>query len=943
MFWKDDPNRKTAAVRICLIFIVGALLALLLILPLRGIMNAVNRLDYITQRLDDYPRMNTVYHQETDEWWSWWLQEVYDQRARQAACIYDLEKRSGSDEEKIAYIAEVLQADKVQILTPAEYQGISGENAAAGLIFSSAELADGRLIVLGFADTEESRGDLTEDDAYFLSQVEAGLPGYICVLRDGALSVYPKDDKEEELRGMLGSMLQSGKLDPAGLAEKARNDGEKTALKAMVNPGTGGVPAGKYFLYSAAYADNDDFVINVSDTRTLFRFGRKRSWSLWFLCCAVMVLLAPVLWKTRLFKPGTQPQEEYPAAVKSSISAMFMAVLLIFVSVLVVQMLSGVNLAQQGATDQAVYLKRALDKESARASRIEKEFDEMYRMRAETAARILADDPQLIDIDSLHVLDHSLTGAALRVFNTEGELIASDEVLHSAVDTDMISLSANTSGSPQSGDTKGTEAGDSPVRYYRALMAGGDGKTTGWVELCAEQRQLDELLRETSLQEVIRDQHILDTLHSVAVEKTPEGRICASTWNNWVGDPAGDHGIHTELLYDGYEGIVNFDGNKYYSVVFSYDDNYVIVGSENETLLVFIGGVLILTLLLAVLVLLAVYRPLVRQILAYQKQEFAVDPVGKDYAERREYPALREYLRDFMIAVFLLSSVLFFTTKGNPAGLTYNIVRGTWIRGINAATITTSIMLVSAVVAVERLIDIAVRRLGKYLSPKERTICHLIDSGLTYIGTIVMIVYALSMFGVNTATLIGGVGATALIFTLGANSLIADVLAGIFIIFEGDFTVGDVVVIDDFRGIVTDIGMRTTKLMDDNTRDIRIINNSTIKELTNQSREHSTVIVDISISQSVGLERGEAILQEAIRKLPDMYPKIIGMPEYWGISALPEKHHITGKLGGSKARIAFNCLEKDKEMLTYQVYRSLVSLVKELSGASAEETKDGTK
>lgn len=102
------------------------------------------------------------------------------------------------------------------------------------------------------------------------------------------------------------------------------------------------------------------------------------------------------------------------------------------------------------------------------------------------------------------------------------------------------------------------------------------------------------------------------------------------------------------------------------------------------------------------------------------------------------------------------------------------------------------------------------------------------------------------MFVVNTATLVGGVGATALIFTLGANSLIADVLAGIFIIFEGDFTVGDVVVIDGFRGIVTDIGMRTTKLMDDNTRDIRIINNSTIKTLTNQSRENSSVIIDMT-------------------------------------------------------------------------------------------------
>ena len=194
-----------------------------------------------------------------------------------------------------------------------------------------------------------------------------------------------------------------------------------------------------------------------------------------------------------------------------------------------------------------------------------------------------------------------------------------------------------------------------------------------------------------------------------------------------------------------------------------------------------------------------------------------------------------------------------------------------------------------------------------------------------------MIIYALSMFGVNTATLIGGVGATALIFTLGANSLIADVLAGIFIIFEGDFTVGDVIVIDDFRGIVTDIGMRTTKLMDDNTKDIRIINNSTIKSLTNQSRENSMVVMDIPVSRAVGLEKGEEILKEALRKLPEEYPEIIGAPYYWGISKLPEKSPYTGKLGGFKARIAIECRESDKEMLTYQVSRSLIALVSNLN------------
>ena len=676
-------------------------------------------------------------------------------------------------------------------------------------------------------------------------------------------------------------------------------------------------------------------MISVSETASLFRFGRKRSWALWFLCGAIMVLLGQSLWTTQLYRPGTEPDAEYRTAVMKSISVMFVAGLLILGSVLVVQMLSGVNLAQQGATEQAEYLKMVLDHEAGRASEIEREFDELYLSRAQTAAKVLTDDPQLIDADSLHELDHSLNGAGLRVFDTKGRLLASDELLHSATDTSMVYLANRTSGTSQHDDGRWTAETEenSPVRYYRAVMTDENGKTAGWVELCAEQQQLDEQLKETGLQEVIGEQHILDTLHAVAVEKAGEGRITASTWKKWVGDTVGDHGIHTELLHDGYEGIVNFDGNKCYSVVFEQGNDFVIVGSENETALVFIGGVAILTWLLSMLTMLAVYRPLVRLILGYQKQEAAAVPERNAIAAGSEYPDLKSYLSNFMIAVFLLFMMLFITTKGDSAGLTYNIVRGTWSRGVNSATITTSIMLVSVVFAVNRLIGLALDRIGKYLSPKELTICRLLDSGLMYVGSIVMIIYALSMFGVNTATLVGGVGATALIFTLGANSLIADVLAGIFIIFEGDFTVGDVVVIDGFRGIVTDIGMRTTKLMDDNTRDIRIINNSTIKSLTNQSRENSAVIIDIPVSRSIGVEKGEEILLEVIGKLPEMYPKIIGTPSYWGISKLPEKNQYTGVLGGFKARISFDCKEQDKEMLTYEVSRSLVELVSDLNTA----------
>ena len=62
-----------------------------------------------------------------------------------------------------------------------------------------------------------------------------------------------------------------------------------------------------------------------------------------------------------------------------------------------------------------------------------------------------------------------------------------------------------------------------------------------------------------------------------------------------------------------------------------------------------------------------------------------------------------------------------------------------------------------------------------------------------------------------------------------------------------------------------------------------------------------------------------------------MYPQIIGTPQYWGVSGLPEKNVVSGKLGPFKARIAFECLESDKVMLTYHVYRSLVELVDDLN------------
>ena len=51
---KKAADKKTIMIKMCLFVALGALLSLLLMFPARGIMNAVSRLDYISQRLDDY-------------------------------------------------------------------------------------------------------------------------------------------------------------------------------------------------------------------------------------------------------------------------------------------------------------------------------------------------------------------------------------------------------------------------------------------------------------------------------------------------------------------------------------------------------------------------------------------------------------------------------------------------------------------------------------------------------------------------------------------------------------------------------------------------------------------------------------------------------------------------------------------------------------------------
>ena len=199
-------------------------------------------------------------------------------------------------------------------------------------------------------------------------------------------------------------------------------------------------------------------------------------------------------------------------------------------------------------------------------------------------------------------------------------------------------------------------------------------------------------------------------------------------------------------------------------------------------------------------------------------------------------------------------------------------------------------------------------------TPRRITIGKLVNSIIKVVIWAIAVVAVLAAWGVNIAALIAGAGVITLIIGLGMQSLIADVIAGVFIVCDGTMQVGDIITIDGWRGTVQEIGIRNTKLIN-YSGDIRICNNSTIKVFINQSRENSYPTTTISITYEEDIRRVEKLFAEHRHKLKKQLPLVIDGPDYKGVK----------ELGPSSVDLLFGatCKEADFAQVTRDMNRVL--------------------
>ena len=178
---------------------------------------------------------------------------------------------------------------------------------------------------------------------------------------------------------------------------------------------------------------------------------------------------------------------------------------------------------------------------------------------------------------------------------------------------------------------------------------------------------------------------------------------------------------------------------------------------------------------------------------------------------------------------------------------------------------------------------INLKHTNKGIDKRKDTIISLIKNVIKYIIGIIVIIMILNVYGVNTTSIIASLGAVTVIIGLAFQDIIKDFLAGIFIVFDNAYAVGDWVTINGFKGEVISLGLKTTKIKS-YTGEVKIISNSSFNEVVNYNLNKSRIIVNIPVSYETNIEKLENILnkiKEEIETDKDVYKmELLGIDEF---------------------------------------------------------------
>jgi small conductance mechanosensitive channel len=147
------------------------------------------------------------------------------------------------------------------------------------------------------------------------------------------------------------------------------------------------------------------------------------------------------------------------------------------------------------------------------------------------------------------------------------------------------------------------------------------------------------------------------------------------------------------------------------------------------------------------------------------------------------------------------------------------------------------------------------------------TLASIVDTAGLGLIAFLAIIHTLQIFDINVAPLLASAGVVGLAIGFGAQTIVHDVLNGMLILVENQFTLGDVVKAAGFLGTVEQMTLRRTVLRDGGNGTLYVIPNSQITTVSNYSRDWSLMQINVSVDYREDADRVLALLKDLAQQL----------------------------------------------------------------------------
>ena len=280
-------------------------------------------------------------------------------------------------------------------------------------------------------------------------------------------------------------------------------------------------------------------------------------------------------------------------------------------------------------------------------------------------------------------------------------------------------------------------------------------------------------------------------------------------------------------------------------------------------------------------------------------------------------------LRLDVILLVLLPALFFFSMRDDSFGgssLLRFILYGDWVRGLNMFAVCGIVIVITVGFLVLVLCNALLSMIAGFCGRGGETICRLLYSLSRYVVALTIMYYIFEYIGLSLSTYFASLGMVSLAISLGSRDMVADSVAGIMILFERQFQVGDTVDLDGCSGVVLEMGIPSTKLLTADNN-IRFISNSGIRSVVNRSKSLSVFRGEYAIATDEPLEQVEERFRTVLAEIGKKNPNISGELKLAGISRVSGGGNDRGKV--VVLRVRCECREKNTESVRDFVNREV--------------------